>query len=157
MNASFSPLPARRVVLFSAVALMAVPILSGCQNMAQQGAGVGALGGGLAGSLLGNPKNRAQNALIGAAVGGLVGYAVGNEMDKNDRNKLSHTLETAPSRQATTWVNPDTRAEYTVVPQPAYQSEGRQCRQAEIASVIDGRRETVLKTACRRPDGQWEI
>ncbi|MBF0463244.1 MAG: glycine zipper 2TM domain-containing protein [Magnetococcales bacterium] len=146
-----------RLVMLSAVALLATPFLSGCQNMAQQGAGVGALGGGLAGSLMGPSKDRGRNALIGAAVGGLVGYAVGNEMDKNDRTRLNQTLETAPSRQKTTWVNPDTRAQYTVVPQPVYQSEGRECRQAEISSVINGKAETVVKTACRRPDGQWEI
>ena len=157
MNARFSADPAHRLLRMSLVALLAVPLLSGCQNMAQQGAGVGALGGGLAGSLLGNSKDRGRNALIGAAVGGLVGYAVGNEMDKNDKSKLNHTLETAPSRQTTTWVNPDTRAEYAVTPQPSYKSEGRDCRQAEIASVIDGKRETVVKTACRRSDGQWEI
>ena len=146
-----------RLILIPAMALVVTPLLSGCESRAQTGAGVGALGGGLVGSLVGNSKNRGQNALIGAAVGGLVGYAVGNEMDKNDKKRLNHTLETAPSRQTTTWVNPDTRAEYAVTPQPAYQSEGRQCRQAEIASIIDGKRETVVKTACRRPDGQWEI
>ncbi len=157
MNVRFAVAPANRLLRISVVALLVVPLLSGCQNMAQQGAGMGALGGGLAGSLLGNSKDRGRNALIGAAVGGLVGYAVGNEMDKNDKNKLNHTLETAPSRQTTTWVNPDTRTEYAVTPQPAYQTEGRHCRQAEISSIIDGRRETVVKTACRRPDGQWEI
>ena len=148
---------ANRWVVLSTLALLSTPLLSGCQNMAQQGAGIGALGGGLAGSLVGDPKNRGRNALIGAAVGGLVGYAVGNEMDKNDKTRLNQTLETAPSRQRTTWVNPDTRAEYTVTPQPVYQSGGRECRQAEISSVINGKSETVVKTACRRPDGQWEI
>ncbi|MEO5364055.1 MAG: glycine zipper domain-containing protein [Magnetococcus sp. DMHC-8] len=146
-----------RLVLIPALLLVATPLLSGCGTKAQSGAGIGALGGGLVGSLVGSSHNRGQNALIGAAIGGLVGYAVGNEMDKHDKQKLNHALETMPSRQTSSWVNPDTRVEYAVTPQPAYQSEGRQCRQAEIASIIDGRRETVLKTACRRPDGQWEI
>ncbi|MBF0191918.1 MAG: glycine zipper 2TM domain-containing protein [Magnetococcales bacterium] len=139
-------------------ALLITPLVSGCmENRAQQGAGIGALGGGLAGSLLGPSKNKEQNALIGAAIGGVLGYTVGNEMDKNDQARLNNAFETVPSRQTTTWVNPDTRAEYAVTPQPVYQSEGRECRQAEIASVINGRRETVMKTACRRPDGRWEM
>ncbi|NGZ07350.1 MAG: glycine zipper 2TM domain-containing protein [Magnetococcales bacterium] len=141
-----------------ACAVLAAPLVTGCMdNKAQQGAGIGALGGGLAGSLLGPSKNKEQNALIGAAIGGVLGYTVGNEMDKNDRAKLNQVFETVPSRQTTTWVNPDTRTEYAVTPQPAYQVDGRECRQAEIASVINGKRETVVKTACRRPDGRWEI
>jgi surface antigen len=149
-------LNSRSTVLVAA--LLVAPLASGCmESRAQQGAGIGALGGGLAGSLLGPSKNKEQNALIGAAVGGLIGYTVGNEMDKNDKAKLNNALETMPSRQTTTWVNPDTHAEYAVTPQPAYRSEGRECRQAEIASVINGKRETVVKTACRRPDGRWEM
>ncbi|MBF0429379.1 MAG: glycine zipper 2TM domain-containing protein [Magnetococcales bacterium] len=145
-------------IALSTVAFLFVPALSGCvDNKAQAGAGVGALGGGLAGSLLGKSKNKEQNALIGAAIGGVVGYAIGNEMDKNDKAKLNQAMETLPSRQTSTWVNPDTRTQYAVTPQPAYQVDGRQCRQAEIASVIDGKRETVVKTACRGPNGQWEI
>ncbi|MEO5332777.1 MAG: glycine zipper domain-containing protein [Magnetococcus sp. YQC-5] len=148
----------RLPVIPAVVVLLAAPLLSGCmETMGQQGAGIGALGGGLAGSLLGPGKNRAQNALIGMAVGSLVGYAVGNEMDKNDKEKFSQALETLPSKKTSTWVNPDTRAEYAVTPMPAYQADGRDCRQAEIVSMINGKRETVVKTACRRSDGRWEI
>lgn len=148
----------RGMVCLLAVGFLGTPLLTGCmESKSQQGAGIGALGGGLAGSLLGGSKNKEQNALIGAAVGGLLGYAVGNEMDKSDQTKLNQALETMPSRQTSTWVNPDTRAEYAVTPQPAYQNQGRECRNAEIASIINGKKEVVVKTACRRPDGQWEI
>ncbi|GAB0058819.1 hypothetical protein SIID45300_03176 [Candidatus Magnetaquicoccaceae bacterium FCR-1] len=145
-------------ILSLAAMLFVAPLMSGCMDSrAQQGAGIGALGGGLAGSLIGPSKNKEQNALIGAAIGGLIGYTVGNEMDKNDKARLNNALETMPTRQTTTWVNPDTRAEYAVTPQAPYQVDGRDCRQAEISSVINGKRETVVKTACRRPDGRWEI
>lgn len=148
----------RLTVVPALAVLLAAPVLSGCmETMGQQGAGVGALGGALVGSMLGPGANQAQNALIGLAVGSLVGYAVGNEMDKNDQAKLSQALETLPSKKTSTWVNPDTRAEYAVTPMPAYQADGRDCRQAEIVSMINGKRETVLKTACRRSDGRWEI
>lgn len=133
--------------------------LSGCiENKAQAGAGIGALGGGLIGSLAGPSKNRGQNALIGAAVGGLAGYAVGNEMDKNDRMRINQAYERTPNNQPVAWVNPDNGHQYTVTPRSTTQNAaGQPCRQAEIDSIIDGRRETVVKMACRRPDGTWEF
>ncbi len=134
-------------------------LLSGCvENRAQAGAGVGALGGGLLGSLAGPAKNRGQNALIGAAIGGLAGYAVGNEMDKNDQVRVSQAYERAADNQPVGWVNPDTGRQYTVTPRSTtHNAAGQPCRQAEIDSTIDGRRETVVKMACRRPDGTWEF
>ncbi|WP_227657448.1 glycine zipper domain-containing protein [Candidatus Magnetaquicoccus inordinatus] len=131
----------------------------GCvENRAQAGAGVGALGGGLLGSLAGPAKNRGQNALIGAAVGGLAGYAVGNEMDKQDRQRINHAYERLPDNQPTAWTNPNNGHHYSVTPRSTTQNAaGQPCRQAEIESIIDGRRETVVKMACRRPDGTWEF
>lgn len=132
--------------------------LGGCgASKAQQGAGLGALGGGLVGSLVGPSKNREQNALIGAAVGGLLGYAVGNEMDKNDLQQVNRAYETLPDRQTTRWVNPNTGHSYAVTPQATQMVDGRPCRRATIEAMIDGKPQTVTKTACRRDDGTWEI
>lgn len=132
--------------------------LSGCATNAQSGAGLGALGGGLIGSLAGPSKNREQNALIGAAVGGLLGYAVGNEMDKEDLAHVNQAYENIPDNQSVAWVNPNTRNKYTVTPRSTTKNQyGRDCRQAEIDSVIEGKHETVVKMACRRPDGQWDL
>ncbi|MBF0447259.1 MAG: glycine zipper 2TM domain-containing protein [Magnetococcales bacterium] len=132
--------------------------LTGCfDNKAQSGAGIGALGGGLAGSLLGPSKNKEQNALIGAVLGGLIGYTVGNEMDKADRQMVNQAFESKPSYETAEWVNPDTGNAYAVTPRPARQIGTQNCREAEIESVIDGKRETVVTTACRQPNGQWKI
>ncbi|MBF0186982.1 MAG: glycine zipper 2TM domain-containing protein [Magnetococcales bacterium] len=134
--------------------------LGGCTNpsTATKGAGLGALGGGLAGSLIGPSKNRQENALIGAAIGGLLGYAVGNEMDKQDTARLNDSFETSPSYQQSSWVNPDTGRSYAVTPQPAFsQDNGQICREAKIDVTVDGKTETMTKTACRNDSGQWEI
>ncbi|MBF0161323.1 MAG: hypothetical protein HQL88_03455 [Magnetococcales bacterium] len=141
------------------VGLVSCLLLSGCmETRAQSGAGIGALGGGLLGSLAGPAKNRGQNALIGAAVGGLVGYAVGNEMDKSDQLHVSRAYERTPDNQPVAWVNPNSGNQYTVTPRSTTRNAaGQPCRQAEIDSVIDGRHETVVKMACRRPDGAWEF
>ncbi|MEO5365790.1 MAG: glycine zipper domain-containing protein [Magnetococcus sp. WYHC-3] len=133
-------------------------LLGGCvSNNAQGGAGVGALAGGLVGSLVGPGKNRVENAAIGALIGGVLGYGIGNEMDKADRARLNDVYERAPSNQTTRWTNPDTGNAYEVVPQPAYNRQNRVCRDAQINAVIDGRVETVTSTACRQPDGRWEL
>ncbi|MBF0178330.1 MAG: hypothetical protein HQL63_16025 [Magnetococcales bacterium] len=142
-------------VLLFAVAL-ALP-LGGCANNAQTGAGVGALSGALAGSLLGPSKNKEAYAVYGGLIGGALGYAVGNEMDKQDLRRLSDTLDRTPSQQTTRWINPDTGKEFAVTPQLPHSYGNTVCRQAEIASVIDGRRETVVTNACRLPDGRWEL
>lgn len=134
-------------------------VLSGCVgNKAQGGAGLGALGGGLIGSLAGPSKNRGQNALIGAAIGSVAGYAIGNEMDKNDQLQVNQAYERTPDHKPVTWSNPNTGNQYIVTPRSTtHNANGQPCRQAEIESIIDGRRETVVKMACRRPDGVWEF
>ncbi|MBF0311296.1 MAG: glycine zipper 2TM domain-containing protein [Magnetococcales bacterium] len=131
--------------------------LSGCANQAQTGAGVGALGGALAGSLLGPSKNKEQWALIGGAIGALAGYTIGNEMDKNDHMRVGQAYESSPSYQTTRWHNPDTGRDYAVTPRPAYETQqGQWCREAEVEAVIDGKRETMVTTACRGADGRWQ-
>ncbi len=139
--------------LFATAFLALCVALSGCQTKAQSGAGVGALGGALVGSLA-SGKHRGRNAAIGAVVGGLIG----NGMDVSDRTQVNNAFETYPSGQTADWVNPDTGNQYAVTPQAAYSgSGGRTCRNAEIDGYIDGRRETIQTTACRRSDGVWEM
>ncbi|MBF0626223.1 MAG: glycine zipper 2TM domain-containing protein [Magnetococcales bacterium] len=149
--------PLRSKPLAALTLFVAMAVLSGCENRAQTGTGIGAMGGALAGSLLGGEKNKEQWALLGAAAGGLVGYVIGNEMDKADAAKMTGALERTRSYQTTRWVNPDSGNEYAVTPRPAFQRDGRNCREAEVQSVIDGKRETVVTTACRLSDGRWEI
>ncbi len=143
--------------ILAILGLVAGLALAGCQTKAQQGAGLGALGGGLVGSLVGPSKNREQNALIGAAIGGLLGYTIGNEMDKNDLQRVNRAYETMPDHQTTRWVNPNSGNSYAVTPQETHEIDGRPCRKAVIEAMVDGKRERVTKTACRRSDGTWEI
>ncbi|MBF0424916.1 MAG: hypothetical protein HQL66_03740 [Magnetococcales bacterium] len=139
------------------LALAGLLSMSGCANNAQTGTGVGALSGALAGSLLGPSKNKEAYALFGGLIGGALGYAIGNEMDKQDLKRLNSTLDSAPSNHTTRWVNPDTGKEFAVTPRPPQARGDQVCREAEIISVIDGRRETMVTNACRLPDGRWEV
>lgn len=142
--------------LSSMLALIALLLLSSCANKAQTGAAGGAAAGAIIGQAIGHNTG---GTLIGAAVGTMLGYIVGNEMDKYDRQQLSHMYERGVSNQRSSWVNPDTGNEYAVTPQPAYQnpSTHQVCRRAEIDATIDGRRERTVSTACRNSYGEWEL
>ena len=146
-------------VIFLVVGLVVSSLsLSGCAgNKAQQGAGIGALGGGLVGSLVGRSKDRGRNALIGAALGGLLGYGVGNEMDKNDQLQVNQAYESNQDNQTTRWQNPNSGRQYAVTPLSTTQVDGRPCRRARIEAIIDGQPQSVVKMACRNPDGTWQI
>ncbi len=138
------------------ILLLLVPPLftTSCATKGQTGAVGGAAGGALLGQAIGQ---NTEGTLIGAAVGGMLGYIIGNEMDKYDRAHLNQVYETSPSNKTTTWVNPDTGNNYAVTPEPAYRDQqGRNCRQAEIHSTIDGKPEKTVATACRE-NGQWVI
>jgi surface antigen len=133
-------------------------LMAGCTTTSAQNS---ALLGTLAGSTLGalTFKNKISGAAIGGGAGMLVGYIVGNEMDKYDRNQVSQTLETMPSGQAATWVNPDTRTRYQAIPEPPRQyGDGRIERDVTLqARMPDGRMETIYAKAYRQPDGTWQM
>ncbi len=126
-------------------------------NKAQMGAVIGTLGGAAVGGQVGKKKDRRKNAVIGAFIGGVVGYIIGNEMDKYDRQKLNQTFEKVSSDKTNKWVNPDTGNKYEVTPEPAFYENSRICRKAKIKAIIDGKEEIVETTACRNPEGIWEI
>lgn len=140
--------------LILCVVLAPLLLNNSCVTKGQTGALGGAAGGAILGQAIGH---NTSGTLIGAAVGGLLGYIVGNEMDKFDRDQLNQAYETSPSRQTTTWKNPDNGHHYAVTPQPAYQDRnGRNCREAEILATIDGKAEKTMATACRE-NGRWVV
>ncbi|SDK44892.1 Surface antigen [Maridesulfovibrio ferrireducens] len=125
---------------------------SGCANKAQSGAGIGALAGATIGAL--TFKNKASGAAIGAGVGLLMGYIVGNEWDKSDEEKVTHSLENTKSGETVSWKNPDTGKSYTAEPSPAYVNQDKICRDVTITE--DGG-EKVMAKACRGDDGVWRL
>jgi surface antigen len=132
-------------------------LLMSCANTGLSKGQQGAIGGGAAGAIIGQAiGHNTGGTLIGAAVGTMLGYIVGNEMDKYDRQQLSHVYERGVSGSPSAWVNPDSGNQYQVTPKPAYNGSNQQvCRQAEIMAVIDGRQERTLSTACRDSQGNW--
>ena len=121
----------------------------------------GALGG-LAGSQIG--KGRGQLAAVGVGVllGAIVGAEIGKSMDKVDRMYVTRTaqnsLEHSRSGTSTTWNNPDTGNYGSTTPVKTYQvANGRYCREFQTEVTVGGKTERAYGTACRQPDGSWEI
>jgi len=71
---------------------------------------------------------------------------------------FQNALEYARTDETTTWRNPDTGGSETITPYNTYQtSEGRYCREFVKTVTIAGEQHEAYGTACRQPDGSWEI
>src|SRR5581483_6649475 len=121
---------------------------------------VGALGGALIGSQIGGGTGeRVAAGVAGAAIGGLIGNRIGAAMDEEDRRRAyaaeMQALDTGPSGAPVAWRNPDNGHYGSVVPGPAYEQAGLQCRQYTHTIYINGQPQTARGTACRNPDGTW--
>jgi surface antigen len=121
------------------------------------GAGSGALiGAAVAG---GGTGNRLAGAAIGGVLGGLIGNRIGAALDDEDKERAyaaqMDALERGQSGAPVSWRNPDSGRYGTVVPGPAYQQAGRNCRSFTHTIYIDGQPQTARGTACRNPDGTW--
>ncbi len=121
-----------------------------CRTQSGTGAGVGAVGGGLLGAAVGGKTG----LLVGAAAGGLLGYGIGRSLEEEDQRRIVYSLET---NEPTQWQNPNTGYQYQVQPLDTYTERGRECRQFQITAEIEQRPEQVYGTACRHPNGAWEI
>jgi surface antigen len=53
------------------------------------------------------------------------------------------------------WRNPETGHHGTIVPGPAYQSNGQTCREFSHTVYVDNRPQTGRGSSCRNADGTW--
>jgi surface antigen len=119
---------------------------------------IGGAAGGLLGSGIGRGSGRVAAIVGGTLVGALVGGSLGRDLDAADRAHVARALEYVPSRQATAWQNPDRDATYQVTPLDTWQGpDGRYCREFQTTAIVGGERQELYGTACRQPDGSWEM
>jgi surface antigen len=156
---------ARQIVAVTAVALG----IAGCAGNPATGTGpkentgtaVGALSGAAIGAAVtgGGAGSKVAGGIAGALIGGLIGNRIGAAMDDEDKRRAyaaqMQALETGPSGQPVAWRNPDSGRYGNIVPGPAYQQAGGQCRQYTHTIYIDGRPQVARGAACRNPDGTW--
>jgi surface antigen len=71
---------------------------------------------------------------------------------------FQHAMENNPTNLAADWVNPDLGNAGAVVPTKTFAGEqGQPCREFVTTITIGGRQEQGYGTACRQPDGAWQI
>lgn len=121
------------------------------------GRALGAVAGGVAGYQVGSGHGKAAAVIGGTIIGALIGGHIGRSMDDVDQNCIGQILEHAPPDQPITWQDP-VRGSYQVTPSPAYQDrQGRYCREYQTTATIGGKLQQAYGTACRQPDGSWQI
>lgn len=139
----------------------AATVLAGCEEnpKGSLGAALGAAAGGL---LAASGDSGAAGVAAGVLIGGLLGGAVGSAMDAEDKRLHALTtqraLEYNRTGNAAAWRNPDTGHRGRVEPTRTYErDDGRYCREFQQTIIVGGKEEQAYGTACRQPDGSWEI
>jgi surface antigen len=119
---------------------------------------VGGATGAVVGSTIGKGDGRLIATGAGALIGVLLGGEIGRSLDGQDRACVGRTLETVPTGRTVAWRNPDTGGTYRTTPTETFQTRsGQYCREYTTTARVAGRQQQVYGTACRRPDGSWEI
>ena len=145
-----------RIALVTFIAIL----LSACStapSKQDQGVVIGAIAGGLLGNQVGGGSGRVLATIVGTAAGAAIGGSIGRSMDETDRINTALALENVRTGVPSTWSNPDTGYEYVVTPTNTYDSGTGPCREYTMDATIGGKTEQVYGTACRQPDGSWQI
>jgi len=117
---------------------------------------LGGAAGAAAGSQIGDGRGRLAAIVAGTIVGFIAGGEVGRSMDRADALCVDQALEHARDGETITWTTD--RQQYGVTPQGSFQTaEGRYCREYQASSTIGGDTVQTYGTACRQPDGSWQI
>jgi surface antigen len=131
--------------------------LAGCDLTSRDAAGDGAraFGGGKSAG----DAATASSALTNAELSRLIGSRIGSVLTDDDR-KLAYeaqirALESGSPGAPMPWRNPASGRYGNIVPGPAYDRKGAQCRGYSHSVTIGGQLEIARGTACRGPDGAW--
>ena len=126
------------------------------------GTGLGAVGGAVAGAQFGKGKGQLVGVAVGTLLGAGIGHEIGASLDRADMSYYNQTqqraLETGQPGQVLPWNNPQSGNSGTFTPAAYYQNTGGQyCREYSQTITVGGQVERGYGTACRQPDGQWQI
>jgi surface antigen len=138
--------------------------LGGCDLTSKSGASEGpsasAFSGGGNGSGSGSGDRAAASAaLTNAELSRLIGLKIGAALNDDDR-RLAYeaqikALESGSPGAQMPWRNPASGRFGNIVPGPAYDRKGAQCRGYSHSVHINGQLEIARGTACRSTDGVW--
>ena len=155
----------RRPMVAMMAAVMSLSILGGCvtdQGSKQIiGSLVGAGIGGFGGSKIGSGKGQLAAIAVGTLAGGLLGNSIGGSLDRADKayaQKAQWDAASAPIGETIAWSNPETGNQGRVTPtREGRHSSGAYCREYQTEVIVGGEAQVGYGTACRMPDGDWEI
>lgn len=148
------------------VAAAAVLVVAGCANGAGPKEGIGTLLGAVVGGVAGSQVGSGRGQLVATGVGTLLGAYLGNEIGKSlDRadqlymQQAEQQALVAPVGDTIAWSNPDSGHSGTVtaVREGTQRDTGQYCREFQQTVSVGGRNEEAYGTACRQPDGTWQI
>jgi surface antigen len=137
-----------RTTLLSVV--LGATLVSACATKSQTGTAVGVGAGALVGHAVGGDVGM----LLGGALGGVLGYTAGTAMEQEDRRRIAYSLE---RNEPMEWRNTQTGGQYRVEPIDTRYQQGRECREFRLLAEVEGTPDEMRGTACRRPDGSWEM
>ncbi|KJV08440.1 hypothetical protein VZ95_17780, partial [Elstera litoralis] len=97
---------------------------------------------------------------VGALAGAAAGYFAGNSIDKGQCEQAmmarNRALDSGQIGQSIAWNEGQNRGTFTPTREGRDQS-GAVCKEYEQTIYVDGKSETGIGRACRRPDGRWQI
>ena len=131
-------------------------------NKSDIGTIAGGIAGGVAGYQFGGGAGKALATVGGTLLGAYLGSEIGASMDRADMAYYNQTsqraLETAQPGESLPWKNPDSGNYGSITPNNYYKnSDGDYCREYSQSITVGGRTEKAYGTACRQPDGSWQI
>ena len=123
---------------------------------------LGAAAGGLVGSQIGSGTGQLAATGAGVLLGALFGNEIGASLDRADKlyaaQSAQYALENLPDGQTTSWTNPNSGNSGSMTPVNVYAPSGNNfCREYQTEVTVGGKTQSAYGTACRRPDGTWEI
>ncbi|MFI4983716.1 MAG: RT0821/Lpp0805 family surface protein [Rickettsiales bacterium] len=162
----------KKFLIKATASLSILAVLAGCNgngltndagNVNKQNVGtlLGAGAGAWIGSNVGKGKGNIVGIAAGTLLGALAGSTIGKSLDQADVAYANRThqdaLEYNKVGSASSWKNPDSGASGTITPTKTYTKNERQCREYTQTISVGGKVEKGYGTACRQPDGSWEI
>ena len=139
-------------------------LLTACETIQDNPkAMLGGATGAAAGGLIGHAAGGGTAGIIGGVLlGGLLGGAIGNALDQRDKRlameAAQNSFENSQTGATTEWRNPDSGHSGTITPTRTYQDSGGQyCREYQQTITVGGESQQSYGTACRQPDGSWEV
>jgi surface antigen len=99
--------------------------------------------------------------LVGALAAAAFGQETGDLAPPEQQamsDTVQYALENNQSNQSSDWVNPDTGNSGGITPVRTFPgAQGQPCREFLSTIVIGGQEQQGYGTACRQPDGTWQI